>query len=356
MAAVTSLDDAQARVALKADLARFSCQVSQPDDPPLFTREPQPDMQSRHWRGSDLMPLLERLGRDVQLAADSPRRTLRLHDPALPYGTTTTLWGSIQVIMPGEVATAHRHSANAFRFVMQGRGAWTTVDGESCAMLEHDLLLTPSGSWHDHTHKGDEPMIWLDVLDISLMRSLRASFFEGLGSPVQAIADVPDLSLRQYGSGLMAPPGAQAQRGDGRNPLRLYSASMARSALAQAAGLPSDAVDDTVLEYRHPLTGGSALQTMSMQLQQLRPGFEGQERRQTGSKLYYVVEGAGTTFAGSSRFDWQAGDFFTVAPWQWHRHVNASGRNATLFQVNDSPVFRALGYYREEARRAEVRP
>ena len=109
--------------------------VAQPDDPPLFTREPKPDVQSVHWRGRDLMPLLGRLGREVDLGAGGPRRTLRLHNPGLPYGTTNTFWASIQVILPGEVATAHRHSASAFRFVMHGDGAWTTVDGESAYEL-----------------------------------------------------------------------------------------------------------------------------------------------------------------------------------------------------------------------------
>ena len=122
--------DADARRALQQELERFHCRVHQPDDPPLFTREPRPDMQSLHWRWCDLAPLLDRLGREVDLGAGGPRRTLRLHNPGLPYGTTHTFWASIQVILPGEVATCHRHTANALRFIMQGEGAWTTVDGE----------------------------------------------------------------------------------------------------------------------------------------------------------------------------------------------------------------------------------
>ncbi|NUZ06102.1 cupin domain-containing protein [Piscinibacter koreensis] len=346
MADTSSLTDADARRALKADLARFNCRVAQPDDPPLFTREPKPDVQSLHWRGRDLMPLLERLGREVDLGAGGPRRTLRLHNPGLPYGTTNTFWASIQVILPGEVATAHRHSANAFRFVMQGDGAWTTVDGECYPMHEGDLVLTPAGTWHDHVHKGSEPMIWLDVLDISLMRMLQATFFEGYAGSVQPVDAIPDRTLRQFGSGLMRPPNVDVPPGS--NPLLAYTRQMAEAALNAAAGLVPDPFDDVVLEYRNPADGGPAMRTLSMLLQRLRPGFEGRARRHTGSKLYYVVRGEGNTTVGEQRFDWSTGDFFTVAPWAWHAHRNAGSGEATLFQVNDTPVLKALGYYREE--------
>jgi gentisate 1,2-dioxygenase len=346
MATTPHTGDGDARRALKAELARYNCRVAQPDDPPVFTREPRPGMQSLHWRGSDLMPLLERLGREVDLGAGGPRRTLRLHDPGLPHGTTNTFWASIQVILPGEVATAHRHSANAFRFVIQGSGAWTTVDGERYPMNEGDLVLTPAGTWHDHVHEGSEPMIWLDVLDISLMQALQATFFEPYAGATQPVDAVPDRTLRQFGSGLMRPPGAAVAAG--RNPLLAYAAPMARAALDQAAGLPPDPFDDVALEYRNPVDGGPAMRTMAMQLQRLRPGFAGRARRHTGSKLYYVVEGEGCTTVGDQCFDWRRGDYFTVAPWTWHAHRNASARLATLFQVNDTPVLKALGYYREE--------
>lgn len=347
MSEMDTRPDAAARRALKDDLARYSCCVAQPDDPPLFTREPEPDAKSVHWRWRDLAPLLERIGREVDLEAKGPRRTLRLQNPGLSYGTTVSFWASIQVILPGEVATAHRHSASAFRFVMQGNGATTTVDGERYAMHEGDLVLTPPWTWHDHRHHGDKPMIWLDVLDISLMRSLRASFFEGYSQPEQDIGPTPERSYQLFGSGLMSPPGSPAI--DPVNPLLVYGRDMARRALNEAAHLPPDPCDDVILEYRNPADGGPAMRNLSMTLQILRPGFEGRARRHMCSKLYYVVEGAGTTTAGGERWSWEAGDFFTIAPWAWHRHAIApSAANAVLFQVSDLPVYRALGYDKEE--------
>lgn len=347
MAEPQNLVDEDARRALKEDLARFNCRVHQPDDPPLFTRTPQSAMQTVHWKWTDLEPLLERLGQQLALEPGGNRRTLRLHNPGLAYGTTHTFWASIQVILPGEIASNHRHTANAFRFIMKGSGASTTVDGERYPMNEGDLVLTPGMRWHDHEHRGSAPMIWLDVLDISLMRAMHATFFEPGAELQQKVDAVPDSSWRCYGSGLMSPPGAR-QGGTG-NPLLAYPRAMAQAALEQAAGLPADPFDDVMLEYRNPTTGGPVMNTMGMRLQKLRPGVHTKARRHTGSKLYHVQRGRGTTIVDGRAYDWQAGDFLVIRPWAWHEHVNRSPEDAQLFQVNDFPAMLALGYYFEEA-------
>lgn len=347
MADQHTMPDEAARRALKEDLARFNCRVQQPDDPPLFSRTPQSAMQTVHWKWADLEPLLDRLGRQLTLEPGGNRRTLRLHNPGLPYGTTHTFWASIQVILPGEIASNHRHTASAFRFIMKGSGATTTVNGERYAMNEGDLVLTPSMTWHDHEYHGSEPMIWLDVLDISLMKSMHATFFEGSRELQQPVNDVPDSSWRRYGSGLMSPPGAPPR--GAVNPLLVYPRAMAEGALEAAAGLPADPFDDVVLEYRNPVDGGAAMTTMGMRLQKLRPGVHTRARRHTGSKLYHVVRGHGTTIVDGQPYDWSAGDFLAIRPWAWHEHVNRGDAQALLFQVNDIPAMSALGYYFEEA-------
>lgn len=339
--------DAQARRTLKEELARYHCRVHQPEDPPLFSREPSSAMRSHHWKWTELEPLLGRLGGEIDLGAGGPRRTLRLASPGLDMGTTPTFWASIQVILPGEIADAHRHSANAFRFVMQGNGATTTVNGERYAMNEGDLVLTPAWSWHDHEYRGSQPMIWLDVLDIPIMHMLHATFFQAYGSATQTVAEVEDESFRLYGSGLMRPPCVTDSM---HNPLLAYPGAVARQALTQAAGAPADASDDVILEYQNPRSGGSAMPTMAMMLQCLRPGFHGRARRSTGSKLCYVMSGRGTTVVDGQRFDWSAGDFIAIAPWAWHEHIIPHGGvEAMLFQVNDHPALKALGFHREEA-------
>ncbi|MBN9426268.1 MAG: cupin domain-containing protein [Burkholderiales bacterium] len=349
MSESTTMSDAAARQALQADLARVYCRVHQPDDPPLFTREPNSTMVPLHWRWSELGPLLDRLGAEIAIGSGGQRRTLRLSNPGLPYGTTPTFWASIQVIQPGEVAEAHRHTASAFRFIMQGSGATTTVNGENYPMNEGDLVLTPPWAWHDHVHGGSQQMIWLDVLDISLVRSMHAVFFEPFTGATQPVDAVPDHSYRALGSGIMRPPrvGAPAP---GFNPLLAYPADRALTALDLAAGLAPDPFDDVVLEYQNPVDGGPAMKVMSMKLLKLRAGFQGQARRQVGSKLYYVCKGQGTTVVAGRRFDWKAGDFFVVPPWCWHEHaMHAASGEAVLFQVDDTPAMDALGYYREQA-------
>ena len=341
------MSDAAQRQSMAGELAAFNCAVHQPTDPPLFTPHPVSPMKACHWRAADIKRLLGLIGASIKLEAGGNRRTLRLTNPGLPYGTTPTLWASIQYILPGEIASAHRHAATALRFILQGQGADTIVEGEQYQMNEGDLVLTPSWTFHDHEHKGSEPMIWLDVLDISLVRSMDAVFFEPLASPRQEVNEVTDRSFRQFGSGIMRPP--QAAHVGLASPVLAYSRDRAEAALMAAAALDPDPYDDTALEYQNPLTGGSALPTIGTVLQRLRPGFDGKAHRHTGSSVYYVVRGEGATRIEDQTFAWGAGDFFTIPPWAAHQHGNASSSEAVLFQVNDHPALKALGLWREQA-------
>jgi gentisate 1,2-dioxygenase len=303
----STMRDAEARRSLKADLARLNCRVHQPDDPALFTREPRSTMKPVHWRWKDLEPLLARIGEEIEIGSGGQRRTLRLGNPGFPYGTTHTFWASIQVILPGEIAVAHRHTANAFRFIMKGSGATTTVDGERFVMNEGDLVLTPAWTWHDHEYHGKAPMIWLDVLDISLMHSMHATFFEPYPTQVQNVLSEPKESP-------LADPFPRAK--------------------AQLEHTDS-------VEY-------PGMATLAMKLHKLRPQHGGKAQRHTGSKLYYIFRGSGASMVEGQRYEWSAGDFLAVPPWAWHEH--SSKEKSLLFEVNDTPAMKALGYYREETK------
>jgi gentisate 1,2-dioxygenase len=317
------LSDVEAREALASELARVNLAVHQPSDPPLFTREPASAMQPCHWRAGVIAELLKKIGANLKLEAGGNRRTLRLTNPGLAYGTTPMLWASIQVILPGEIATAHRHAATALRFIMEGEGADTIVEGEQYEMNEGDLVLTPSWTFHDHEHHGTEPMIWLDVLDISLVRSLEAVFFDPYTGPRQ--------EARTTGSRLAFP------------------FASALETLQAAAARDPDPFDDAIVEYRDPLTGGPALPTIGTALQLLRPGARCRAHRHTGSVVYYVVRGEGTTVIDGTAYDWGRGDFLALPPWAVHAHANRSNAHeALLFQVNEAPVLKALGLRREE--------
>ena len=342
------MTDAQARLELADELAAFNLRTAAPGDPPLFTAEPVSPMTACHWRAGDIAAMLEKIGAKLRLEAGGQRRTLRLTNPGLAYGTTPLLWVSIQYILPGEIATAHRHTADALRFVMKGSGADTTVDGEQYLMNEGDLVLTPSWTWHDHEHLGSEPMVWIDVLDISLVRAMHATFFQAHASPRQPLASAPERSFRSYGSGIMRP--VERPVDPRANPLLVYPAARAEAALRQAAALEPDPYDDVVLEYQNPLTGEPAMPTIGARLQMLRPGVHTQTRRHTGAVVYYVVRGEGATIIDGRRFDWSAGDFLALPPWAAHAHLNRSDMSeAVMFQVNDIPVLQKLGLYREQA-------
>ncbi|WP_068879386.1 cupin domain-containing protein [Phenylobacterium sp. CCH12-B4] len=340
------MSDARERAEIQEQLRAHNIAVAQPTDPPLFTAAPVSSMQPYHWKAADLARLLELIGGKLKLEAGGMRRTLRLANPGLPYGTTPTFWCSIQYIHPGEVATSHRHAATALRFVMQGSGTETTVDGELYMMRQGDLVLTPSWTWHDHENVSPTPMVWLDVLDISLVRALNATFFEPLDLPRQPVAQQSDRSFRQFGSGIMRPVDAKATRL--ASPVLAYAWDRAVQALEAASALEPDPYDDIILEYQNPLTGGSALPTIGTALQMLRPGVETQAHRHTGSVVYYAVEGHGAMTIEDQTFAWGPGDFIALPPWARHAHANRSStERAILFQVNDLVVLKSLGLYRE---------
>lgn len=346
------MSDAQQRQALVELLSQYNVRVGQPGDEPLFTRQPVPRMQPCHWRWSDMIPLMDAIGANLKLEAGGIRRTLRLTNPGLPYGTTPTLWVSIQYILPGEVASSHRHASTALRFIVKGEGCHTTVDGQRYPMSEGDLVLTPSWSWHDHEHFGDEPMIWLDVLDISLVRSLDAVFFEGSEVPLREVIEPAERGSLAFGSGIMRP--RRELIGDEQSKLLAYPWPRALEALEKAAELPGDPFEDTILEYINPGTGGPALRRIGTALQRLRPGVRCAPYRHTGSVVFQVVRGEGATIIDGERIEWSAGDLVAIPSWSVRQFLNRSdARDAIIFHVNDKPVLEQLGLYREEAVTAE---
>lgn len=329
-----------------ASLTKLGMRVQTPDDTPLFTSEPKARMTPMHWKWSDIEASINGLVEHISLDGGSARRTLKLANDGLEYGTTPTFWVSIQYILPGEVASAHRHTPEAFRYVIEGNGCRTTVDGENYEMNEGDLVLTPGWAWHDHVHKGDKPMIWMDVLDISLVRSFDSIFFEDHTDSLQEISETPNRSYQEWGTGTLRPMGGPATTSE--NPLLAYPKAQTEAAIEAAANLPSEPENDVILEYQNPSNGGPAMYSMSMKTQLLRPGFVGAWHRELGSKVYHVIEGSGTTTVGDQEFNWGPGDLFSIPSWVVHKHENQSDAPARLFRVDDSPVLRAMGLYRKE--------
>ena len=261
------------------------------------------------------------------------------------------LFSGMQAMRPGEITPAHKHTASAHRFIMEGKGAYTVVDGHHITLGANDYVLTPNGCWHDHGVTADgDVSIWQDGLDIPLMNSLESNFYAVYDRPAQTAAfPVDDLPLSYGGAGLRPEGGAVWDKP--YSPVMVYRWEATRDALWNLAKV-SDGTpfDGHVMRYANPLTGGWALQTMGAHMQMLKPGFRGQAHRHTGNVVYNVAGGRGYSVIGGERFDWGTHDIFCVPAWTWHEHVNLDpSEEAFLFSFNDFPVMEALGVRIEEA-------
>lgn len=315
---------------------------------PEMSHDPIPHMVPFVWHWADIAPLIMRTGELMTPGRGAERRILRLANPGVPGKTSThTLSTAVQLLLPGECAPAHRHSPTAIRFIMHGQGAYTTVEGERCPMDPGDLVLTPSWTWHDHGSEAAEPVVWMDGLDIPLIRSLDSMFFEAFADDRQVPSKTVGDSVRRYGASGLKP--AWTTPPDLVPPLVHYKWEQTYAALQRLAEVDASPFDDVALEYTNPATGGHALRTMACWIQLLRPGIHTKAHRQTSSAVYHVFAGEGYSVIAGTRFDWRQGDFFAIPPWAWHEHVNAGSSEVVLFSIQDTPVFETLGLYREEA-------
>ncbi|MGJ0239278.1 cupin domain-containing protein [Novosphingobium fluoreni] len=260
------------------------------------------------------------------------------------------LYSGLQVMAPGECASSHRHSASALRFIMEGQGAFTNVDGHKMTLGANDFVLTPNGTWHEHGVAEDGTVcIWQDGLDIPLMNALEANFYEVHPDLQQAISFAVDDSTATWAGAGLRPAGAQWTKR--YSPLLKYEWAPTYEALTRYARVTDGSPYDGILmDYVNPDNGGPVMQTIGASMQLLRPGERTKAHRQTGSFVYQCAKGSGRSIINGQRFDWRERDIFVVPAWMYHEHANASDiEDACLFSFHDLPVMRALGLYREEA-------
>lgn len=299
--------------------------------------------QPRLWRWAELEPLLARAVTEASDMQATERRVLTLVRQDV-FGTddfvttTTNLSANYQVLMPGETAPSHRHTMNALRFVVEGAGAVTTVDGKTCPMAERDMILTPTWCWHEHANPGPQRVIWLDVLDAPLIRQLDVVRFERElkeAPPPQP----PDSAFAAAG---FVP--ADAVPGLGHSPMFRYSWAAARLALAAAPPAPDGA---RLLRYTNVATGGAALNLIDCFLAGLAPGRPTRAYRSTSNAVCYVAEGSGASRIGDTRIAWVRNDLFTLPHGHWISHEAAEG-GAVLFVATDREIMRRLDLLADE--------
>jgi gentisate 1,2-dioxygenase len=292
------------------------------------------------WTWSELEPLVKAAMAMTSMAAIE-RRVLTLVDPAADgnaAGTTTNLTTALQILMPGESARPHRHSMNALRFVMEGHGASTKVDGRDCPMSEGDLVITPGWTWHEHAHHGTAPIVWLDALDAPLHRYLGTDAFEpGPTHDVPGHAGDAAFAMPNIVPELADPPPAYS-------PVFRYPWTEAARAVAVA---PPWKDGTRRVRYVNPLTGGPVMTLLDCYLTQIDDAAETVPFRTTGNAVCAVVEGRGSSNIGDATLRWGPKDVFSMPHGNWITH-RADGGPARLFVVTDRDVLRRLDLLTEE--------
>ena len=287
-------------------------------------------------------------------AEEAERRVLVLENPALPGKSliTDVLYGGWQLILPGEIAPAHRHSQSALRYVLDGDGAYTAVHGEKTTMRPGDFVITPAWTWHDHGNDSDQPMIWLDVHDVSIVAHFHGQFREEWNEPRFPVSRPEGDALARDGSGLM-PDGFRADQTDSplTSPVFNYPYDRTRDVLERMARSSApDAHHGHKLRYVNPVDGGWAMPTIATWMQWLPKGLNTQAWQCTDGIGFVCREGRGetriTAHDGSvTTLKWKPCDTFVIPGWAKHSHH--ASEDAVLFGFSDRSAQEKLGLWRE---------
>jgi gentisate 1,2-dioxygenase len=212
-----------------------------------------------------------------------------------------------------------------------------------------DLILTPIWNWHDHNNQSEEPMVWFDGLDLPLLTTLEAIFFENHPDQLQPV-EGHNLSQQGFAGVGLREMGASSPVA--HSPLLRYRWSETEQTLEALHQARGGAMIS--LEFVNPLTGGPAVSTFACEMHRLYPGTRTPARRKTGSSVYVVFQGSGRSVINGVLFEWGPGDIFVTPSWAIVDH-EASER-ADLFAISDRPVLQALHLSREEqlAERQEI--
>jgi gentisate 1,2-dioxygenase len=293
-----------------------------------------------HWSYGALKPLLLKAG-ELTPIEKAERRVLVLANPG--HGlekmqASAAIYLGMQLLLPGEWAPAHRHTPNAVRMIVEGEGAYTTVDGEKLPMSRGDLILTPTGLWHEHGHDGDAPVVWLDVLDLPLVYYLEASYHvDGARQEVR-----PGAVERRYARGGLLPAPA-FERSPRAYPMLRYPWAQARAALEALAG--ELGADEAVqIEYVNPETGAQAQNILGFYALMLRPGQTLGLPARSPAAIFHVIEGGAQVRCGTQVFELSAADTCCMPGYTPVTLANTSARAPTfVFVADETPLHRKLG-------------
>jgi gentisate 1,2-dioxygenase len=293
------------------------------------------------WRWEQMEPLVTEAIRATSIES-ADRRVLSLRRPASNAGAqmlTSNLVAALQILMPGETAPPHRHTMGALRFVMEGEGAETLVDGKACLMEPGDMIITPGWTWHEHVHKGKSRMVWFDGLDVPIHSHLETVRFQP--GPAR---DMP----KQLPDAAFAAAGLVPQvKFDGRTYSSLYRYPWGAAKAALDAAPPAEDGSRT-LRYTNPTNGGPALDLIDCFLMGLDPGRPTQASRSSATAICVVAQGSGTSKVGERDLAWGRNSIFTVPHGNWASH--RADDEAVLFMMTDRDLMQRLGLLTDEFR------
>jgi gentisate 1,2-dioxygenase len=311
----------------------------------LVPKQPNSPVAPALWRYSEVREHVMEAGRLIS-AEKAERRVLVLENPAMRGNSSITqsLYAGLQLIMPGEVAPAHRHTQSALRLVLDGEGAYTAVDGERTTMRRGDFIITPSWTWHDHGNLGTEPVVWLDGLDIPTVRFFDAGFAEHASQATQQTCRPEGDALARYGHNMV--PVDLHQVPSEPTKVFVYPFTETKAALEGIARTAPDSHFGHKLRYVNPATGASPMPTIGAFAQLLPAGFVSAPYRSTDATVYVCLEGEGSAQVGDETYSFGPNDVFVVPSWHVLR-LHAKDRTI-LFSFSDRPMQQALGLWREE--------
>ena len=317
----------------------------------LMPRQPRSKALPHRWRWAALKTLAAQAGDLVPVGRGGERRAIALANPGLggrPFATPT-LWAAIQYLMPGENAPEHRHTQHAFRFVLEGEGVWTVVNGDAVRMSRGDFLPQAGWNWHAHHNAATAPMAWIDGLDIPFSYYTESQFFEAGReqlSPLECVTPTLSRSERLWGHPGLRP--VAVTEALPATPLLAYRWVDTDRALAEQLALEAEGHVATVgpghaaVRFTNPATGGDVLPTLRAEMHRLRAGATSIERRETGSSVYQVFDGAGSVTVGEQHWAVERGDLFVVPSWQPFTAAASPDVSLDLFRFGDAPILEAL--------------
>lgn len=288
-----------------------------PRKKPVLYREPRPKFAPAHWRYDNAKAGLDAAGTLVDVAlAERRNLIMRNPSPSTDFETSRTLVCAYQMILPGEKAPSHRHSSHALRVIIDGKGSFSTVDGQKMPMETGDVVLTPGWCWHGHGHDGDQPAYWFDGLDVPLTQLLEPVFFDEHPDKYQKVERVVETSPYRF----------------------------KRDAIAQRLDAVKPEVDG--FYGRRVTLEAASMPTIGLVVERLNGGVQTRAYRTTANIVFHVMEGTGESQIGGEEFAWQRGDTFVAPCWNAISHKAQS--DAQLFAMSDEPLLRFSKYYRME--------